>query len=130
MCGFLSRYTLPRNPGERFEYSNLGIGLLGHVLALRAGTSYEALVVDRILGPLDMRATRVTLTPNMRAQARAGLRRERLPDEELGSPDARWCRCAPLHRERHASVCGGSARRARDTASGRFRIGRGGAAAA
>jgi D-alanyl-D-alanine-carboxypeptidase/D-alanyl-D-alanine-endopeptidase len=68
MYDFLSRYTLPRDPGERFEYSNLGVGLLGHVLALRAGTSYEALVIDRILGPLGMRDTRITLTPNMRAQ--------------------------------------------------------------
>src|SRR6185295_13445884 len=38
---FLSGYTLPRDPGSEFEYSNLGAGLLGHVLAYRAGIDYE-----------------------------------------------------------------------------------------
>lgn len=62
---FLSRHELRRDPGAEFEYSNLGVGLLGHVLALRAGKSYEALVKDRILDPLDMDHTAITLTPWM-----------------------------------------------------------------
>src|SRR5262245_38699556 len=33
---FLSSYTLPRDPGSEFEYSNLGAGLLGRLLAWRA----------------------------------------------------------------------------------------------
>src|ERR1051326_457532 len=44
---FLSSYTLPRDPGSEFEYSNLGGGLLGHVLACRAGTDYESLIRSR-----------------------------------------------------------------------------------
>ena len=44
MYDFLSGYTLTRDIGAQYEYSNLGVGLLGHVLALRAGMSYEALV--------------------------------------------------------------------------------------
>jgi hypothetical protein len=43
------------------EYSNVGVGLLGHALARRAGTSYEALVTARILAPLGMTSTRITL---------------------------------------------------------------------
>ena len=36
---FLKDYQLPRLPGSEFEYSNLGVGLLGHALALRLGLS-------------------------------------------------------------------------------------------
>jgi D-alanyl-D-alanine-carboxypeptidase/D-alanyl-D-alanine-endopeptidase len=61
----LSGYELPRDPGESFEYSNLGVGLLGHALALRAGKSYEEMVRDRILNPLGMVHTGVALTPWM-----------------------------------------------------------------
>src|SRR6185295_19074849 len=52
-------------PGDAFEYSDLAVGLLGHALALRAGTTYEALVSDRILRRLGMTHTAVTLTPWM-----------------------------------------------------------------
>jgi len=62
---FLSGYELERDPGESFEYSNLGVGLLGHALALHAGRSYEAVVRDRILNPLGMTHTGVVLTPWM-----------------------------------------------------------------
>src|SRR5687768_4364969 len=34
---FLSGYTLTRDIGSQYEYSNLGVGLLGHVLSLRGG---------------------------------------------------------------------------------------------
>ena len=40
MYEFLASYTLPRDPGSMYEYSNLGGGLLGHVLALRAWMDY------------------------------------------------------------------------------------------
>ena len=69
---FLSGYELPRDPGEAFEYSNLGVGLLGHVLALHAGMSYEELVKERILDPLGMSHTAVTLTPWMREHLALG----------------------------------------------------------
>src|SRR3954466_4252776 len=36
---FLASYQLPRDIGSQYEYSNLGGGLLGHVLALRAHTT-------------------------------------------------------------------------------------------
>lgn len=46
-----------------FGYSNLGVGLLGQLLADRAHTTYEALVKREIIGPLGMRDTTITLTP-------------------------------------------------------------------
>jgi serine-type D-Ala-D-Ala carboxypeptidase/endopeptidase len=46
-----------REPGRRFVYSNYGMGLLGYALALRAGTSYERLVRERICEPLGLEDT-------------------------------------------------------------------------
>src|SRR5205085_3419786 len=72
MYDFLSHYTLTRDIGARYEYSNLGVGLLGHVLALRAGMDYETLVVKRICQPLGMNNTRIKLTPQMQAHLATG----------------------------------------------------------
>ncbi|HEX3718958.1 MAG TPA: serine hydrolase domain-containing protein [Verrucomicrobiae bacterium] len=72
LYGFLSGYRLTRDIGGKFEYSNLGVGLLGHVLALRAGTNYETLVVRRICDPLGMESTRITLTPELKARLAVG----------------------------------------------------------
>jgi D-alanyl-D-alanine-carboxypeptidase/D-alanyl-D-alanine-endopeptidase len=69
---FLSGYTLERDIGAEYEYSNLGAGLLGHVLSLRAGMSYEALVRARICDLLGMADTRMTLTPEMKARLAVG----------------------------------------------------------
>lgn len=72
MYDFLSSYQLTRDIGSQYEYSNLGVGLLGHALALRAGMSYEQLVRSRICEPLHLDDTRVTLTPSMRARLAVG----------------------------------------------------------
>jgi CubicO group peptidase (beta-lactamase class C family) len=69
---FLAGYQLPRDIGSKFEYSNLGGGLLGHALARKAGMDYEALVKSRICGPLAMRSTVVTLTPELKARLAIG----------------------------------------------------------
>lgn len=72
MYEFLSGYQLTRDIGAEYEYSNLGMGLLGHALALKAGMSYEALVRRRILAPLGMTQTAITLTPALRAKLAPG----------------------------------------------------------
>jgi serine-type D-Ala-D-Ala carboxypeptidase/endopeptidase len=69
---FLSGYQLTRDIGEKYEYSNFGAGLLGHVLSLRAGTDFETLVINRILKPLGMNDTRLKLTPGMRMRLATG----------------------------------------------------------
>jgi D-alanyl-D-alanine-carboxypeptidase/D-alanyl-D-alanine-endopeptidase len=69
---FLSGYQLKRDIGWQYEYSNLGGGLLGQGLALRAGMSYEALVKQRICVPLGIKSTGITLTPEMKARLAAG----------------------------------------------------------
>ena len=72
LYAFLSGYELPRDAGAQYEYSNLGGGLLGHVLALRAGMTYEALVEARITRPLGMTSTRITLSDDMRSRLASG----------------------------------------------------------
>lgn len=63
LFAFLNSYSLSRDIGSKWEYSNLGVGLLGEVLARRAGMSYEALLKTRILEPLGMTSSGVSLTP-------------------------------------------------------------------
>ena len=72
MSWITARHRLRREIGEQFEYSNLGYGLLGHALALHAGTDYETLVRARISAPLDMSSTDVTLAPNLESRLAAG----------------------------------------------------------
>jgi serine-type D-Ala-D-Ala carboxypeptidase/endopeptidase len=57
---FLSSYELPREPGKQ-EYSNLGVALLGRLLARHAGMEYEPLLKRRVLEPLGLRSTSITL---------------------------------------------------------------------
>ena len=83
LYAFLAGYELPRDPGSRYEYSNLGMGLLGHALARKAGTGYEELVTARVLRPLGMRDTRIALTPELRARLALG-------HDQGGSPVPNW----------------------------------------
>jgi len=69
---FLSRYKLQRDIGEKYEYSNLAVGLLGHALALKAGMSYEQLVRTRILEPLGMTSTSITLSDSQKKRLATG----------------------------------------------------------
>jgi CubicO group peptidase (beta-lactamase class C family) len=64
--------TLQYEPGAISTYSNLGFGLLGHVLALRANASYEELIVSRICDPLGLADTRASLTPSMQERLARG----------------------------------------------------------
>ncbi|HUQ45304.1 MAG TPA: serine hydrolase [Gemmatimonadaceae bacterium] len=72
MYEFLSGYQLPRDPGALFEYSNLGVGLLGHALSLATGQSYENLQRERVWKPLGMEHTAITLTPWMKSHLALG----------------------------------------------------------
>ena len=72
MYEFLRMCTLSRDPGVQHAYSNLGAGLLGHALSLKAVQSYEALMIERVAGPLKMNSTRVEFTPEMRKRLAPG----------------------------------------------------------
>ena len=62
LMAFLADWTpeVPRD--SRWEYSNLGFGLLGHALALQAGRPFDALLRERVLAPLQLDEIQVALT--------------------------------------------------------------------
>jgi CubicO group peptidase (beta-lactamase class C family) len=72
LYAFLAGHKLRRDPGEQVEYSNLGVALLGHAIALKAGQDYETLVRERICRPLKMDSTAITLTPELQARRATG----------------------------------------------------------
>lgn len=80
MYEFLGKYKLTRAPGE-YEYSNFGMGMLGTILAKKAGQPYEQLVVDRICKPLNMQDTRITLTDEQRQRLAPPYNRQLLPEK-------------------------------------------------
>ena len=69
---FLASHRPAGEPGSRYDYSNLGTGLLGHALALRAGTDFETLVRKRILEPLGMKSTSFAVPEESKARLAAG----------------------------------------------------------
>ena len=83
MYDFLSAHELSRAPGETVEYSNLAVGLLGHILAEASDLDYESLVKERVTGPLEMSDTGVALSTDMRARLATGHK------ADLG-PTANW----------------------------------------
>jgi len=58
--------------GLDYSYSHVGMALLGLALSHRAGQSYESLLKARILDPLGLTNTGVTLTADMKAQFATG----------------------------------------------------------
>ncbi len=55
-------------PGRYMRYSNLGIGLLGHVLAEATGESYPHLLATRVCAPLGLADTEVVPAPHPRTR--------------------------------------------------------------
>lgn len=72
MLDFLASHELTREIGSRYEYSNLGAGLLGYALARASGTSFEELLRTRILEPLAMDNTAITLSAEQEARIATG----------------------------------------------------------
>lgn len=59
---FLNQHKLLRAPGKHHEYSNLGMSYLGCLLTRKSGAdSYDAMLLDRLTGPLGMSSTKVEL---------------------------------------------------------------------
>lgn len=72
LYAFLDGYALPRPPDSAYAYSNLGMGLLGHVLARQADTSYAGLIQQRIATPLGLDDTAIALTADQQRRFAQG----------------------------------------------------------
>jgi len=87
LYAFLNRYRLPRRVGAKYEYSNLGMGFLGHLLCLRSGLDYEKLVQKRICRPLGMASTGIELDEKMRSRMARGHLQTGIPAPNWNIPD-------------------------------------------
>ena len=85
----LSNTILIREPGLKFEYSTFGISLLGHILALKSGMSYDRLVEERILNVLGMNSTSIVLSDAQKSRLAIGhLNGQELPFWNTSRPIA------------------------------------------
>lgn len=53
--------VLNARAGDKYLYSNLGVGLLANVMATKIGKTYEDLIVKEVCRPLDMSSTKISL---------------------------------------------------------------------
>jgi CubicO group peptidase (beta-lactamase class C family) len=63
-------------PETRYKYSNLGMAILGEVIAAASGMSYDAFVTKNILEPLGMTSTSVFPQQGLRARWATGYDRK------------------------------------------------------
>ena len=61
---FLAGWELPTDIGSTWSYSNLEYGLIGFALEQRTGLSYDQLLRTRILDPLRLDDTAISLSPS------------------------------------------------------------------
>jgi D-alanyl-D-alanine-carboxypeptidase/D-alanyl-D-alanine-endopeptidase len=83
LYAFLNKHKLTRAPGTKYEYSNLGQGVLGQLLSLQAKSTYEDLVRSRIAVPLKMSSTTIKVDKKSQSRLAPG----HLGD---GQPAANW----------------------------------------
>jgi serine-type D-Ala-D-Ala carboxypeptidase/endopeptidase len=80
LLAFLAAHSPAGPPGASYGYSNVGAGLLGHLLGRATGGGYGAALAERIFAPLGLDATRVGVPGARGAQ----------PHDESGDPVPPW----------------------------------------
>ena len=73
----LGEVELLSDPGSGREYSNLGMGLLGHVLERVAGRSLDQLLKEEVLAPLNMNTSGISLEEEYRGMLATGYGEDR-----------------------------------------------------
>jgi CubicO group peptidase (beta-lactamase class C family) len=91
-----SQMPLEFEPGTSWAYCNMGIDVLGRLIEVASGQSYEDFLAERIFRPLGMKDTTFYPSPNqLRHAAEAGMKRDGKLVAPLRSlfdpqPDARY----------------------------------------
>jgi CubicO group peptidase (beta-lactamase class C family) len=60
LFSYLTKFKPFQEPDKQLRYSNMAVGILGNILELKTGLSYEELVRQRIAQPLKMNYTGLT----------------------------------------------------------------------
>ena len=64
----VSNYRLTSAPGTTHLHGGIDCGVLNQAMALKAGMDFESLLTARILRPLNMNDTRLSLTPELESR--------------------------------------------------------------
>ncbi len=76
----IARYALVLNlPGQIYQYSNLGYGILDHIIARASGQSYEDFMRTEVFLPLGMTRTSVHVGPGLEPFAAVRYDRQQRP---------------------------------------------------
>jgi len=68
LVDFLESYELPFEPGTKYQYSNLGAGLLGYILAKENRMTLEDLFYEKIGKKIKAENTKINLTKEQKEQ--------------------------------------------------------------
>lgn len=80
---FVNNFILENEPGTRYVYSNLGMGLLGHLMTRASGMTYDNMLHTYLLDSLGMTSTGITLSPEMTKNLAKGY-------DNKGEPTGLW----------------------------------------
>jgi D-alanyl-D-alanine-carboxypeptidase/D-alanyl-D-alanine-endopeptidase len=83
LYSFVNNYIPIREPGIRYEYSNVGMGLLGNLITKASGMTYDNMLHSYLLDSLGMASTGITLNSDMTKNLAKGY-------DEKGEPAGLW----------------------------------------
>lgn len=69
---YLKDYHLPDPPSEHPRYSNIGLGLLAHLLTVRTGKNLDTLLQEYLFAPLGMRHSYIEIPPDSSIERATG----------------------------------------------------------
>jgi len=72
LISFYKEFAFPNKVEKEYLFSNVNFAILGELLEKKYGQSYEQLLVEKLLQPIGMKDTRISLSANQLTQAAQG----------------------------------------------------------